>query len=473
MTVGGAWRLTVLLLSFATLPAYAEQTALTLDDVLESSVRYAPKILEAVQKQRRAEAKQFAARGAFDPSFEQNSLFWLNGFYNGSYVDNALVQPLQNSGGKVYGGYRSGTGSFPVYEDELITHSRGEFNVGVLFPLLRDRNFDERRFKLQDGELGIDLAQTELLLNQVQVQHDAMIAYWRWLAVGQQLTIYEHLLEIAEERDLALKERFASGDIAEISIVENAQNVLKRRALVAQIRGQFEVTALALSLYFRSDDGKPRIPQRAQLPDAFPLIDDSIILHVENDIEAALARQMDLARIDIEIEQAQLQLKLGENLFKPKVDVGAKAARDLGQGRASSEGNDVIVEVAVSVPIGRRAARGEISAARARLNELEFERQRVQEQLQTTINQLAQSLKAAAEFAEIASQEVTQATRLEQAEQKRALEGASTFFLLNVREENAADSRVRHVVAKLNYFEALANYYAATANMDALGIDIP
>ncbi len=470
MTQSDVWRLALLLLGFLALPAYAERAVITLDDVLSSSVRFAPKILESVQNQRRAEARKFAATGAFDLSFEQNSLFWLNGFYNGSYVDNTLVQPLQNSGGKVYGGYRSGTGTFPVYEDELITLNRGELNIGVLFPLLRDRNFDERRFKLREGELGVELAQNTLLLNQVQVQHDAMITYWRWLAAGGRLTIYEHLLQIAENRDRAFKKRFAAGDIAEIDIVENAQNVLKRRALVAQTRGAFEVAALALSLYFRDDNGKPRTPERAQLPVQFPPIDTSVTARVDKDMEEALARQMELSRIDIEIKQARLQLKLGENLFKPKVDIGAKAARDLGSGRASSEGNDIIVELAISMPIGRRAARGEISAAHARLNELEFERQQVQERLRTSIIQLSYSLKAAAEFADLASQEVIQATRLEEAERERAAEGASTFFLLNVREENAADSRVRHVIAKLTYFEALANYYAATVNMSALRI---
>ena len=160
-------------------------------------------------------------------------------------------------------------------------------------------------------------------------------------------------------------------------------------------------------------------------------------------------------------------------LFKPKVDIGAKLARDLGEGRASSEGTDIIVELAISVPIGRRAARGEISAAQARLNELKFERQQVQERLRTNITQLSYSLKATAEFADLASQEVTQATRLEQAERERGLEGASTFFLLNVREENAADTKVRNVIAKLTHFEALADYYAATANMSALRINTP
>lgn len=470
MTPAGAWRLTLFLLVFMVLPARAEQPALGLGEVLNSSLRHAPKILEAVEKRRRAEAKRFAAAGAFDPSFEQNSLFWLNGFYNGSSIDSALVQPLQNSGGKLYGGYRSGTGTFPVYQDELATLTRGELNVGVLFPLLRDRDFDERRFKLQDGALGIELAETELLLNQVQVQHDAMVAYWRWLAAGRRLAIYEHLLKISEDRDRAFQERFAAGDIAEIDVVENAQNVLKRRALVTQARVGFEVAALTLSLYFRNGEGEPRIPLRAQLPDQFPLIDDHVTDHIDEDIEVALARQMELSRIDIEIEQARLQLKLGENLLKPKVDLGAKAARDFGEGSFTREGNDIIMELAVSVPIGRRSARGEISAARARLNALEFERQQVRERLSTNINQLSYSLKATAEFADLASQEVDQASLLEQAERTRVLEGASMFFLLNVREENAADAKVRNITAQLAYFEALADYYAATVNMTAFGI---
>ncbi len=449
------------------------EQALSLDQVLSSSIRHTPRILEAIERQRGAIAKQLAATGNFDSSFQQNSLFWLSGFYNGSYIDNSFVKPLENSGGKIYGGYRSGTGTFPVYEDELITLNRGEFNVGVLFPLLRNRNFDEKRYQLRNSELNIELTQADILLTKVQVQHNAMIAYWRWLAVGRRLAVYDHLLKIAEQRDLAFSELFTAGNIAEIDLVENTQNVLKRRARVARAQGEFEVAALTLSLYYRDENGDPKSPQQAQLPAVFPTINLSTLQHVDKDIEKALLRQAELNRIDVEMEQAKLQLKLGENLLKPQVDLGVKAARDIGDGRSSSVGNDLIVELEVSVPIGRRTARGEIGASKARLSELFFERQQVQEQLKTNIKQLTFSLNAAAEFADLAQQEATQAARLESAERKRQIEGASTFFLLNLREENTADAKVRGILSRLSYFEALTNYYAATVNTDAFRISNP
>ena len=50
-------------------------------------------------------------------------------------------------------------------------------------------------------------------------------------------------------------------------------------------------------------------------------------------------------------------------------------------------------------------------------------------------------------------------------------EGASDFFVVNVREERTADAQVRAVVARQAYFKAVADYYAATVDLEALLIE--
>ena len=469
--IGTRILLAITLNTISPLTAANSEKTLSLDEVLNTSLDHTPQILEAIEKQRGKIGKQFAADGAFDSTFNQSSLFLLSGFYNGTYIDSSVTKPLRSSGATVYGGYRSGTGTFPIYEDEFITLNRGELNVGILFPLLRNRNFDEKRYNLRNSELDVQLAETDILLTQIQVQHNAMIAYWRWLAAGARLSVYQHLLEISEERDSAFSTLVSEGNLAEIALIENTQNVLKRRSFVARAQGELDVAALTLSLYYRDNIGTPQTPKPSQLPAEFPAVDLNIIRNVDKDINRALVRQAELNRIDIVMEQAKLQLRLGENLLKPKVDAGVKFARDLGDGRESSVGNDIIIELEISVPIGARKARGEIESSKAKFNELLFERQRVEEQLKANIKQLSHLLTASAELTNLAKQEVSQAVILEGAEKIREAEGASTFFVLNLREENTADARVRKIIAQLEYFEEVTNYYAATANTDAFHID--
>ncbi|MEE4360110.1 MAG: TolC family protein [Pseudomonadales bacterium] len=445
-------------------------TALVLAEVLSSSIAAVPKILETREKRRAEEARLLSAQGAFDRSIEQSGLGWANGYYDGRQLDSRFVQPLRSLGADLYAGYRISGGDFPVYQDQLVTLDRGEFNAGLSLPLLRDRAFDERRFKLRDGQLKIDLADADLLLAKMSVQHGAMRAYWSWVTAGRRLQVLERLLIIAEERDIAFREQFAQGDIAEISVVENYQNVLKRRQLARSARRDFEIAAVDLSLYLRDEGGRPLLPLASRLPDGYPPVTDATIADAEADLRRALTRQPELVMLDREMDRERNRLRLAENDLRPEVDLGLKMARDLGDGSETRNGTDVIAELKVSVPVERRKARGEIGAAEAELRSLVFGRQRIQERLQLQVARLVEAVDAAVEFTRLARQEADQAQVLEDAEWTRFREGASSFFLLNVREENTADARVRALDATLGYFQAMADYYLATADFDALAI---
>lgn len=49
--------------------------------------------------------------------------------------------------------------------------------------------------------------------------------------------------------------------------------------------------------------------------------------------------------------------------------------------------------------------------------------------------------------------------------------GGSDYFLLNMREEQRANAKIRNVNEGLDYYRALANAYAASMKLDKLGID--
>jgi len=73
---------------------------------------------------------------------------------------------------------------------------------------------------------------------------------------------------------------------------------------------------------------------------------------------------------------------------------------------------------------------------------------------------------AARRFVDLAAQEVEQADLLAAAERDKFEDGASDFFVVNLREEAAADARVRQIEARLGYLAALTDYYAATVRVD-------
>jgi hypothetical protein len=71
---------------------------------------------------------------------------------------------------------------------------------------------------------------------------------------------------------------------------------------------------------------------------------------------------------------------------------------------------------------------------------------------------------------ELAALEVDQSEIMRRAEVARFNSGASDFFLVNIREETAANARVRYFDAYRRTRIARANYDAATVNLGRLGI---
>jgi len=449
----------------------SEGTPLTLETVLSSSRERYPQVLAAQEKIRAQSGKLLSSEGAFDRYAEQTSKSRLSGYYDGRYTSTKLVQPLSSFSTDVYGSYRVSGGDFPIYEDEAFTLDAGEFKVGAVFSLLRDRDIDSRRAKLRDNQLALGQSELDALLTRVRVQHDAMTAYADWIAAGEALAVYRDLLDLAERRNDGLDTRVQEGDLAQVYLNENRQYILRRRGFVVEAERKLVAAANNLSLYLRHADGTPRLPLEAELPRRWPnppvLLDPTT---VDAAIRAALGTRPEVGVLAADIERERLNLALGQNLLKPRVDLNLEAARDFGSGQKSRTGTDTIVRLDVTIPIETRTARGQISTAQANLSRLDYDRRLLEERIDVEIRTLANDLSAAFRFVELATQEVEQADVLSRAERDRFAEGASDFFLVNLREESAANARVREIEAHLRYLGALADFYASTVQREPLGL---
>ncbi len=446
----------------------ATAVPLTLDAVLDSSRERYPQVLAAREKIRAQAGKLLSSEGAFDLYAEQTNKSRLSGYYDGRYSSTKLVQPLSDFNTNVYGGYRVSGGDFPIYEDEAFTLDAGK--VGAVFSLLRDRDIDSRRAGLRDSRLALDQTELDALLTRVRVQHDAMTAYVDWIGAGEALAVYRDLLQLAEARNDGLDTRVQEGDLANIYLNENRQYILRRRGFVVEAERKL-VAANKLSLYLRHTDGTPRLPAEAELPRRWPnppsLIDPTT---VDAAIRAALAARPEIGVLAADIERERLNLALGRNNLMPRVDLNLEAARDFGSGQKSRTGTDTIVRLDVTIPIETRKARGQIDAAQANLSRLDLDRRLLEERIGVEIRTLANDLSAAYRFVELATQETEQADVLSRAERERFAEGASDFFVVNLREEAAANARVREIDAHLRYLGALADFYAATVQREPLGL---
>ncbi len=451
------------------------QGALTPDDVLRSSALTFPSILESFEREAAARSDQLSADGAFDLILEGEAYDRVTGTFSGGYAQVGARQPIAPLGAQVYGTYRLSDGRFPIYENIYNTNQAGEFKVGGLLSLLRNRRIDQRRFDVEDTRLAAGQAELDVLLVQLNVQHEALKAYWRWVAAGAEIRVYEELLEIADARSFGISRQVREGATASIALVENEQNVIRRRTLLAEAQRNFETASNSLSFYLRDTNGGLITPTREQLPDqeALAALPDmqSLLAMRRSDI---LENRPELQTFRLAIERAQNKVALRQNDLQPQLDLNVELSRDfgaVGDGGPTFDSTDTTVGVTFTVPLQRREARGRLQRAEAELREMELRERRVADQIQVELDNILTNLNAALRLATLAEDEVEQASIMVAAERRRFSLGAGDFFLVNLREESAADARIRQIRADLTGRLAEASFNAATMNLAELGLE--
>ncbi|QBM77887.1 TolC family protein [Sphingomonas sp. AAP5] len=447
--------------------ASAQGAPLTLDEVLRSSARSAPQIVEALARVRQADGRALSAEGAFDTVFDVDARSRVAGYYDGTVVEARATRPLTDNGGYVYGGYRASRGTFPVYEDQAYTNRLGEAKVGALFALLRDRVIDERRTRRSIAGTDIDVARFEADMVAIGVQRRAVDAYQAWVAAGLRMRAYRDLLHLAERRRSAIGRLVTLGARPDILLVENDQNLVRRRALAVRAEQDVAGAANALSLYLRDEAGTPVTVSEDRLPeDAGALAALSIATTRAGPVERPDYRAV-LARID----QATSRLALAENDLSPRLDLRGEVGKDVGSvglGGPNRTPLEAAVGFRFSVPLQNRAAKGRVAEARAEIEALGQRSRFLRDQITVEVQGIVIAVGAAERLAAIADEERQLAERLATAERRRFELGSADFFLVNQREETATDARVRLVDAQARIASARAELAAATADREAL-----
>ena len=445
----------------------AQEQGLQLDEVLASSRRYAPAILEAIALARAADGRVLASQGAFDLLFTGEGLSWLTGFYDGTYVQGKAIQPLASNGGEIEASYRTSRGDFPIYEDYSFTDRLGELKVRGVFALLRDRHIDDRRFGQRNALIERDIVGLDALIIAIGVQQRAIQAYGQWVAAGQQVRIFRDLMLLAEDRQAGIRRQVQLGARAAILLTENEQNLLRRKSLLVSAERDLANAAQRLSLFWRDANGRPRVATPALLPAGLPRLPGARAI----DPEDVLARRPDIQLIEQRLEQGQVRLELERNRLLPSLRLFGELANDFGEqglGGISRDGFETIVGFTFSMPLQNRAAKGQVATAEATIAAIEWRRRQTEEQIVAEIEQLVTNLNAAEQLAVLARDEEVQAEKLAAGERRLFQAGASDFFLVNLREDAAANAAIRRLDAEFQLVAARADLIAVAADLETL-----
>ena len=428
-------------------------SALHFGDVLDSVRAHDPRIREAVERVRKAEAQTTAARGAFDPKLEGAGKLTTGSYYDLRSADVELRQPTTVWGSELYVGYRVGLGvneRWPTYRDDQ-TLSGGEVRAGIEVPVWRGGLIDPDRAKRERALRNEEAADQGLSVTRLDLELAAARAYWVWVASGRNQGVARELLELAEQRDAQLRRRLAAGSIPAFDVLDNERILLERQAFLVSAERAFQQASFDLSLFFRDSQGKPIVAKEDFVPGRVE-VSEVDGLEVDQVIEEVLACHPEVERARAELAAAEVDQSLTRNELAPEIDLFFEYSRDLGERTGTDldftlPGNVFEAGVRLSMPLLMRPERGRAGAARAVVAERQAKLELVSDKLRARALDAASAVEAAHARAKLSAEVVETAAELADGERRRFEVGSSNLIFVNLREQQAAMAQMRYVEA--------------------------
>lgn len=433
---------------------------LTEEDIIMSSSQHFPLIQEAMKDVEAASGKMMKSQGAFDLKLKGKADTRPKGYYDGESFDLTLEKPIGYLGANIYTGFRKSDGLYPDYEGKYNTLDEGEWRAGLSFSLLRNRGIDSERLSLWNNQLNVEMKEIKLEATKLKVIKEAKKSYWVWVAAGHFLKTYEELLDIAQKRNKGIEKRVAKGDIAQIYQRENLQYIYKRKSQLAEAKNYFYEATQDLSLFLRSEQGSPKTVTIKDLPLVPRIFTDSFHFNIDKDLEIIAQNNPEIASIKLQAQQLENEKKHRRNDLRPLLDLALEVSRDAGQGSKSLQETENRAMLKLEIPIQRRKGRGSINELKAKIEGLKFKETLLKEQIAVELKKLANEIATYKEIILLAENEISLSRELQKAEERKVSQGASDFFVLNVREQNMADAQIKKFKSLLMYQKAKAEYQA-------------
>lgn len=448
-----------------TLPAYG---ALTPSAVKESALKNHPSVLAAIERMRAGEEAVTGARGAFDAKIVSDYRRQTKGDYRTTVSRSFLVKPLRFANSKIYAGSEQISNPdgklSPVYNtgNPGTTGQAGNYSVlGFQLSLWKNLMIGPERAALKNAKYDAKMARGQRQLTELDIGRLSQLAYWDWVTAKKVKEVYEKLLENGEERNEYLVARNKKGDIAQILVTENEQYVASRKGSLQAAKERFLRAEYALSLFYRNEQAEPIIPDPAESFEDYP---ENLTAQLENldlnsDIDQLMQKRPDLKNLALRVEKTEVDLDLARQDLKPQVDVTTEYYQRTAD-NPNMPRDYLMVLAQVSVPIERNLGKGNIAAARARKMVALSEMTLGLQSYKFEVMALRQSLHLRLEQVTQAEIEFSKAKELVASETYKFKSGGGNLYLVNLREEAAAQAEASFHESRLEFMNTLLSYQA-------------
>ena len=443
--------------------AWAQQDSLllenqpfTVEEMVEIVLQHHPIIKQAGLMDDVAAQELLMARGLLDPKLM--SSFDTKEFGGTQYYqkwDSKLKVPLWFPT-DLQVGYEQNQGNY--LSDELSNTADGLVYAGLSVPLGRGLFMDQRRSAIRQAQA----LQTMTLADQIKEVNKLLVsalkAYWEWYFAHQQYLIISEVEDVALRRYQGVVQRVKNGDIAPFDSLKAYINYQERDIQRTQTRLELQNTQQQVSVFlWRSmpEEGMAMLPLELS-PGTFPVVDTTNYSPVDLSSFAALQEfaqenHPELIKTIAKSKQLKVEQQLAREFLKPEINLkynvltkptsGSKSAGDGAE--RSVFLNDYKLGAEFYFPLFLRKERGKLAQTNLKLEQLHYE-QTYQRQLINNLLMIAyNSLTNVYQLIEQQAQMVEYYRRLLDGELQKFEMGESSVFLINTRETELLDARIK------------------------------
>ncbi len=430
---------------------------------------YHPVARQANLLPEQARAELRIARGGWDPllySDYNNKTYNSSNYY--SFFENTIKIPVWY-GIEVKAGYDVAYGNNLNPESKLPGGGLGY--LGIQVPLGSELLFDKKRAALRQAQLFTKASEQEKISQLNDLFLDALKTYYDWSYAYAEYTIYKQAVKIAEDRFAATCKAAQLGDRPAIDTTEALTQLQSRQLQEVDAKMRYINALLQVNNFLWLPDGRP-YPLDTLLTPSTPdtaFLRATLSLGGMEQLTATLhtvhptlllynfkLKQLEIER-RLKIESLKPRLNLQYNLISNKFNFGSEAGLLFT--------NSYKFGLQFSMPLSFTQARGELNKVKLKTQEttyaLELKTQQLINKLRSSFNELS----ALQQQTRIYLQNTAAYKVLLEGEQKRLLNGESSLFLVNARENRFIETQLKIAEVVTKYYKAEATYEWASGNL--------
>ncbi len=406
------------------------------------------------------EANLLKSRGGFDPKVEVD--YDRKKFKDTEYYDqlNAAFKIPTWYGIEFKANFEENTGVF--LDPSLTVPEDGLYSAGVSFSLAQGLLTNDRMAMLKKAKFFREQskADRDLLVN--ELIFDATKTYFEWLEATNEQQIYANFLENASIRFEGVKRSIEVGDKAAIDATEariTLQNrqlslesaTLKRRKAALKISNFLWINDIPMEL---KNNVRPAMPE-------ISVLETSLMLEGITDPNAIAANHPKIRSLDYKIEGLEVDRNLKMNKLLPKLDLQYNFLSPKYDQISSFNTDNYKAALNFSLPLFLRKERGDLRLAKAKLQDVNFERAATSLTIQNKISAATAEISSLEKQNTLIDTIVDDYTALVAAEERKFSLGESSLFLINSREKSLIEAKIKENQLKVKLLTSNAGLFNA------------